>query len=235
MNALSLFSGIGGLDIAAERAGLKTVAFCEQDKYCQSVLKKHWPNTRIFDDVRTIDTAALPRIDVVFGGYPCQPFSQAGRKRAEADKRHLWPAMRRVVQELRPTWVVGENVKGHITRGLDGVIDDLEEDGYAWRAFCLPALAVAARHFRERVFVVAHSKCLRDLPKVERQETDWAHAERPAGRAGGSTWWEAEPGVVRVADGIPSQMDRLKTLGNAVVPAQAYPIFAAIAETYNAI
>jgi DNA (cytosine-5)-methyltransferase 1 len=234
MNALSLFSGIGGLDIAAESAGFKTVAFCERDKYCQSVLKKHWPNTRIFDDVRTIDTAALPRIDVVFGGYPCQPFSQAGRKRAEADERHLWPAMRRVVQELRPTWLVGENVKGHITRGLDGVIDDLEDDGYAWRAFCLPALAVAARHFRERVFIVAHSKCLRDLPKVKRQETDWPHAERPAGRAGGSTWWKAEPGVGRVADGVPSQMDRLKTLGNAVVPELAYQIFAAIAETYNA-
>ena len=233
MNALSLFSGIGGLDIAAEWAGFKTVAFCERDEFCKSVLAARWPNVRIFDDVRTIDTAELPRIDVVFGGYPCQPFSQAGRKRAEADERHLWPAMRRIVQELRPTWVVGENVKGHITRGLDGVIDDLEEDGYAWRAFSLPALAVAAPHFRERVFVVAHTKRLRDLPKIEREEADRTDTERPTSRVGGPAWWAAEPGVGRVADGIPGQMDRLRALGNAVVPQQAYPIFAAIAETYN--
>lgn len=233
MNALSLFSGIGGLDIAAEWAGFRTVAFCERDKFCKSVLAARWPGVRIFDDVRTITTDELPRIDIVFGGYPCQPFSQAGRKRAEADERHLWPAMRRVVQTLRPTWVVGENVKGHIARGLDGVIDDLEADGYAWRAFCLPALAVAAPHFRERVFVVAHTKRLRDLPEVEREKAHRAVAARSTSRVGGSAWWASEPGVGRVAHGIPRQMDRLRALGNAVVPQQAFPIFAAIAETYN--
>ena len=231
MRGLSLFSGIGGLDIAAEWAGMKTVAFCERDKFCQSVLSQKWPSTRIFDDVKTIDTTQLPGIDIVFGGYPCQPFSQAGRKRAEADERHLWPAMRRIVQELRPTWVVGENVKGHIARGLDGVIDDLEADGYAWRAFCIPAISVAAHHFRERVFVVAHAKRLRGLSQIECQEAHQAHARRPASGTGGSVGWETEPAVGRVADGVPGQLDRLRALGNAVVPRQAYPIFAAIAQT----
>ena len=158
MNALSLFSGIGGLDIAAEWAGFKTVAFCESDEFCQKVLRKHWPNVRIFDDVRTIDTGELPSVDIVFGGYPCQPFSQAGKRAGHADERHLWPAMLGVVQVLRPTWVVGENVKGHVTLGLDEVFDDMEREGYTARAFVFPASAVGANHKRERCFVVGHAR-----------------------------------------------------------------------------
>lgn len=235
MNALSLFSGIGGLDLAAEWAGFKTVAFCERDNFCQKVLRKHWPDVRIFDDVRTLDTSELPAIELLHGGYPCQPFSTAGNRRGEADERHMWPHMLRIVRELKPRWVVGENVRGHVTLGLDAVCDDLEAAGYETRAVVFPAISVGAHHIRERVFVVANSKShagefqpgerkdLRDITSVN--GSPWPACGDMRGLA---------PGVPRVGDGIPNRVDRVKALGNAVVPQQAYPIFAAIAETYNA-
>jgi len=254
MNALSLFSGIGGLDIAAEWAGFKTVAFCERDKFCKSVLAARWPNVRIYDDVRTIDTSELPAIELVHGGYPCQPFSTAGEQRGTEDPRHLWPAMLRVVQGLRPAWVVGENVVGHIALGLDAVIRDLEAEGYATRAFCIPACSVGARHKRERVFVVANrANCLRraQAGRVEGGEATgegearggslrqgmWsAGDDGPAARGEPDGWkqWATEPELDRMVHGVPHWMDRHRAIGNAVVPQQAYPIFAAIAETYNA-
>ena len=236
MNALSLFSGIGGLDLAAEWAGFKTVAFCERDEFCQKVLAKHWPGVRIFDDVRTIDTSELPAIDIVFGGYPCQPFSSAGRRKGTADERHMWPHMLDVVRRTKPAWVVGENVKGHISMGLDEVLCDMESEGFETRAFAIPAGAVKAPHSRERVFVVSYSESNRHR---ERGEVGDVCKKNGGSRCGllpkfaVPTWWDTEPGVCRVADGIPGRVDRLRSLGNAVVPQQAHPIFAAIAETYN--
>lgn len=245
MNALSLFSGIGGLDIAAEWAGFKTVAFCERDKFCKSVLAARWPNVRIFDDVRTINTSELPAIELVHGGYPCQPFSQAGKRAGHADDRHLWPAMLRVVQELRPAWVVGENVTGHIAIGLDAVCDDLEAAGYTVRPVVVPACATGAPHTRERVFVLAHAKGdgLERPARENREQAGVQCGESGVDALGGGArirrdgcGWGVEPGMGRVVDGLSARMDRrdrLKALGNAVVPLQAYPIFAAIAETYN--
>jgi len=256
MNALSLFSGIGGLDLAAEWAGFKTVAFCERDEFCQKVLRKHWPEVRIFDDVRTLDTSELPAIELLHGGYPCQPFSTAGNRRGEADERHMWPHMLRIVRELKPRWVVGENVKGHITLGLDTVCDDLEAEGYTVRAICIPACAVGAPHIRERVFVVANLRTWDTWKRVEsikknvHRDEQWQQANMPSAdsrssvcagndgdwkivRTNKAGWWEAEPAVGRVVYGVPTQPYRFKQLGNAVVPQQAYPIFAAIAETYN--
>lgn len=234
MNALSLFSGIGGLDLAAEWAGFKTVAFCERDSFCQKVLAKHWPGVKIYDDVRTIETSDLPRIELLHGGYPCQPFSLAGPRRGHDDDRHMWPHMLRVVQELRPTWVVGENVRGHVTLGLDAVCDDLEAAGYEARAVVFPAISVGAHHIRERVFVVANAKGhAREFQPGERKDL------RDITAINGSSWHYCgdmrglAPGVPRVGDGIPNRVDRIKALGNAVVPQQAYPVFAAIAETYN--
>lgn len=254
MNALSLFSGIGGLDIAAEWAGFKTVAFCEQNLFCKKVLTKQWPGVKIYDDVRTINTEELPKIDLIHGGYPCQPFSVAGNQRGTEDERHLWPHMLRVVCNVRPQWVVAENVKGHIALGLDDVIDDLEGAGYTARPFVIPACAVGANHTRERVFIVAYSAGHGRYGSArsggdgsangdgeERTQQDW-NAERCRSiradmeRRSHEAWrWRAEPGIRRVADGVPNRMDRLRALGNAVVPQQAYPIFAAIAETYNAL
>lgn len=232
MNALSLFSGIGGLDIAAERAGFKTVAFCERDEFCQKVLRKHWPDVRIFDDVRTIDTSDLPAINIVFGGYPCQPFSSAGQRKGANDERHMWPHMLNIVRRTKPAWVVGENVKGHISLGLDDVLDDMENEGFETRTFAIPAGAVKAPHSRERVFVVSYSESNR---YGARREVGNICEEN--GRSWGGllpeftfpAWGDTTPRICREIDGIPNRVDRLRSLGNSVVPQQAYPIFAAIA------
>lgn len=216
------------------------MAFCEQDKFCQKVLRKHWPDVRVYDDVRTLPTDELPAIELIHGGYPCQPFSGAGKRKGAADERHLWPEMLRVIRGLKPAWVVGENVAGHITLGLDDVLNDLEDEGYKTRAFVFSAFAVGARHERQRVFVVANAEGQRcnngddgkDKRKADRTKHPLTNNRGAFGRleAGG---WPPEPGVCRVANGIPDRVDRLRALGNAVVPQQAYPIFAAIAETYN--
>ena len=162
MNVLDLFSGIGGFSIGLEAAGMNTVAFCEYDKQAQKVLKKNWPNTPIFDDVRTLnkdllDAQGIKDVGLICGGYPCQPFSLAGERRGAEDDRHLWPEMFRLVQELRPTWVIGENVAGHITMGLDQVLSDLEGENYTARPFVIPACAVDAPHRRDRVWTIAHA------------------------------------------------------------------------------
>ncbi len=253
MNALSLFSGIGGLDLAAERAGFKTVAFCERDEFCQKVLAKHWPGVKIYDDVRTIDTTGIPAIDMLHGGYPCQPFSVAGLQQGIHDSRHVWPEMLKVVRGLRPTWVVAENVKGHITLGLDDVLWDLAESGYTARPFVIPACAVGANHTRERVFIVAYtasdgrndgqgSGCATAANDNDAEGQNEAGDAKRCGRVRdrverycAETWGGGiKPGIRRIRDGVPRRVDRLRSLGNAVVPQQAYPIFAAIAETYNA-
>jgi DNA (cytosine-5)-methyltransferase 1 len=162
MNLLSLFSGIGGIDLAARWAGIETVAFCEKDPYCQKVLKKHWPYTPIFDDIKTLTKESLKNakitgINIVAGGYPCQPYSMAGKRRGSGDDRDLWPEMLKIVQSLRSRWVVAENVVGHVSLGLDRTLSDLENSGYTAQALVIPACAVDAPHERARVFVVAHS------------------------------------------------------------------------------
>ncbi len=282
MNVLDLFSGIGGFSLGLERAGMRTVAFCEIEPFCRAVLAKHWPGVPCYDDVRTLTADRLAAdgigaVDVICGGYPCQPFSHAGKQRGAQDPRHLWPEMRRLVGEVRPAWVVAENVAGHVTLGLDQVLADLEADGYAGRALVVPAAAVDAPHIRQRVWIVARdrdrdreSACPvdaeasglpGDLPNatggrrqedvldVEGEKSLWTQAGfaagvrphvadadslRPQGhgrlreRAGERTTrqsgravpyeWLPEPGIRRVAHGIPRRVDRLRALGNAVVP-----------------
>ena len=156
MRLLDLFSGIGGFSYAAETliGGYETVAFCEMDEFCQKVLKKHWPQVPIFDDVRTIDATRLGRIDIVTGGYPCQPFSQAGRRQGEEDERHLWPEMLRIIKSCQPRYVLAENVAGHVTMGLDEVLTDLENQGYTTRPIIVPACAKNAPHRRDRVWII---------------------------------------------------------------------------------
>ena len=162
MKVLDLFSGIGGFSLGLEAAGFETAAFCEYDQEAQKVLRKNWPNVPIFSDVRTLTKQELQdngiqNIGLICGGYPCQPFSVAGERRGAEDDRHLWPEMFRLVQELRPTWVIGENVAGHINMGLDEVLADLETEGYTARTFVIPACAVDAHHRRDRVWTVAHT------------------------------------------------------------------------------
>jgi len=221
LTVMSLFSGIGGLDLAAEWAGMQTVMFCEKDTFCQQILKQHWPNVPVVEDVRNV--RGMP-VDVVTGGYPCQPFSHAGRRAGHGDERHLWPEMLRIVRECNPSWVVGENVKGHLTLGLDEVLSDLADTNYEARAFILPACAVGANHARERVFIVAHHNRLR---------VEGTGAELKATRFDeriGCHWQTVKPRTMRMDDGSTAgtHRSRIQSIGNAVVPQQAYPIFAAI-------
>lgn len=167
MRKLSLFSGIGGMDLAAHWAGMETVAFCEREPFPQRVLQKNFPSVPIYDDVCTLTKERLERdgiigpdraIDIVSAGYPCQPESQAGKRKGKEDDRWLWPQVRRILDETRPPWFVGENVFGHVSMGLDTVLHDLEDDDYAVEPIVIPACAVGAPHRRDRVFVLAYTE-----------------------------------------------------------------------------
>lgn len=161
MKHLDLFSGIGGFALAAEEVWPDIEhTFCEIDPFCQAVLKKHWPQSSIHDDIRTLHPGPA---DLVTGGFPCQPFSSAGKRRGTADDRHLWPEMLRVIRESSPEWVVGENVGGLLTWDggmvLESVLSDLEAEGYEAWPFVIPACAVEAPHKRDRVWIVANRTC----------------------------------------------------------------------------
>ena len=318
---LSLFSGIGGLDLAAEWAGFTTVGQCEFADYPTKVLEKHWPDVPRWRDVRTLtkesfyERTGLRTVDVLSGEFPCQPFSVAGKQKGKGDDRYLWPEMLRVIRELRPRCVIGENVPGILRIAAGQVVKDLERAGYHVVVFNFEAAAVGAWHRRSRVFFVGIADVadtddsrLHDSIRKENQfdcgrENDickqsggaWrliqsagaracaderamadAACERIQGRAaictaektkesgqmqsdaGGGDGktvynalrsgcagiarrkqsqeladgrcWAVEPDVGRVAHGIPARVDRLKCLGNAVVPQQAYPIFLALRE-----
>jgi DNA (cytosine-5)-methyltransferase 1 len=171
MKILDLFSGIGGFSLGLESTGhFETTAFCEIDKFCKLILNKHWEGKKIYDDVKTIskkqfeeDGIELP--DIITGGFPCQPFSVAGKQQGTSDSRHLWPEMFRIIKDFSPRWVIGENVKG-LTNIQDGVVfetvcSDLEGEGYEVRTFNIPAAGVQAPHRRERLWIIAHSKSQR--------------------------------------------------------------------------
>lgn len=159
---LSLFSGIGGLDLAAEWAGFKTVGQCEWADYPTKVLEKHWPDVPRWQDIRTLtkesfyEKTGRRTVDIISGGFPCQPFSTAGQQRGKEDDRYLWPEMVRVIKELRPAWIVGENVAGIVRMALPDILSELETCGYRTRTFLIPACAVGARHRRYRVAIVGH-------------------------------------------------------------------------------
>lgn len=256
MKVLDLFSGIGGFSLGLERAGMETVAFCEIDPFCQKILNKHWPDVPIFNDVRSLDYEGS--IDLICGGYPCQPFSVAGNREGEADDRHLWPAMFSIIKKYRPNWVIGENVAGHVGMGLDAVLTQLESEGYSTRTFNIPACAVNAPHERQRIWIVAYSEGQQSSPPNNEQkqrkiskskqgqfgrscsgkDVSDSNSERRCGRnsrredakdvgklsrssrgnSGGVGFWDIEPSVGRVANGVPRRVDRLKSLGNSVVP-----------------
>ena len=330
MRVLDLFSGIGGFSLGLERAGMHTVAFCEQNKYCHAVLKKHWPEIPIYDDVRTLTAARLAddgiAVDVICGGFPCQDISIAGKGAGLAGARSgLWWEFHRLIAEIRPAWVVIENVSALRHKGLGDVLRSLAAVGYDAEWHCIPASAVGAPHRRDRIWIVAYpngeqqqsmlSGCGaersaapaparamdidvagggrdsawsqdvadtdssmatdgrqrqiaaregdsgRDDPRrsdsdvgqvalrgagqgqenvadacstrlswgkwirnhtgeiaAGQASADGAITERSADGRGQSHSWSVEPNVGRVADGVPARVDRLKALGNAVVP-----------------
>jgi DNA (cytosine-5)-methyltransferase 1 len=318
---LDLFSGIGGFSLGLEEAGLvETIAFCDYEPYCQKILKKHWPKVPIYNNIKELNYETLKQdgikdIDIITGGYPCQPFSVAGKQRAEKDPRHLWPEMFRLIKECRPTWVIGENVSGHIKLGLDTVISDLESEGYSTRTFNIPASGVGALHQRQRIWIISHTNehgSHQEKRNETEQSSDW-EKDRVSIRNGSSTitdpnckdvhqqqgnirsssnkfikedfggvrkilsstedvahtnsegtqklgqhnemgsrvfenssksytssnkigkenWWGFEPRVGRVVDGIPDRVDRIKCLGNSVVPQIPYLIGLSILQAIN--
>jgi len=274
ITTLDLFSGIGGFSLGLETAGpFRTVAFCERDKFCQAVLRKHWPNTPIYEDVRTIPTDELGRIDLVCGGFPCQPWSQAGQQRGVEDDRDLWPEMLRIIEAVQSRWVIGENVRGFVNEemGLERSLSDLESIGYQAAPFVIPACAVDAPHRRDRVWIVANRASVgrseraaqarwqagdgfigpcraayvadasdaRPQGREQRQASGkGAGASRPVAQRredGGRQGWATEPGVGRVAHGVPRRVDRLKALGNAVVPQVVEQIGRAIIQSHYPI
>jgi DNA (cytosine-5)-methyltransferase 1 len=240
---ISLFSGIGGFDLGFERAGMQCAAQVEIDEFCQKVLTKHWPNVPKFKDVKDVGRHNLPTANVIVGGFPCQPHSLAGKRKGAADDRDLWPQYFRIVDELRPAWVVGENVPGIRTTILDSVLSDLESLQYSTVTLDIPAVAFDAPHRRHRFFIVAHANsAARRIPAIageqkhtpltdrhgasqsladaESTELEWIGAEQNGkqDRSANRSWWAVEPAVGRVAHGIPLRVDRLRALGNSVVP-----------------
>ena len=279
---LDLFSGIGGFSLGLEATGgFETKAFCDIEKYPRQVLQKHWPHVKQYEDIKELNYERLKAdgidsIDIITGGYPCQPFSIAGRQKGEQDPRHLWPEYFRLVKELRPTWVIGENVSGHIKLGLDTVIEDLESEDYSVRPFSISASSIGANHQRERIWILAHSR-RSQWPRAElrgenenetRQENanqferssstsevdvantnderlqrQWQsrnqftprfNSSRESSEEGqrtmGQGWWESEPNMGRVAHGVPKRVDRLKSLGNSLIPQIPYYIGKTILE-----
>lgn len=158
MTHASLFTGIGGFDLAAEWCGWDNIFQVENDKNCKVFLKSNFPKVKLYDDIKKFDSKIYKgSVDVISGGFPCQPFSIAGNKRGNKDDRHLWPEMLRIIKECEPSWVVAENVPGIIRMELDQVLSDLENSGYETTTFNIPAIAVDAWHIRKRIFIIAHS------------------------------------------------------------------------------
>lgn len=248
---LSLFAGIGGFDLGLERTGgFETVAFCEINEKARQVLRKHWPEVPIYEDVRELTAERLTTdgisVDVICGGFPCQDISIAGRGAGLAGERSgLWSEIVRIARCLEPRFLVLENVSALLGRGLGDILGDLASLGYNAEWHCIPAAAIGAPHRRDRLWIVAYPNAnraglegrsssglqeragQRPLRSVGASLADasvrryWLQAQQiPAGRDGSlyGNWWDAEPPMGRVANGIPGRVDRLKQLGNAVVP-----------------
>ncbi len=243
MNVLDLFSGIGGFSLGLERAGMKTVAFCEIDKKAQQVLRKNWPDVPIFEDVSALTKEDIgEEVDVICGGFPCQDISLSGRGAGLAGARSgLWFQFHRLIKEIQPRYAIIENVSALRSRGLEVVLGGLAEIGYDAEWHCIPASAIGAPHQRDRIWIVANPtgggcKGMFDWDAKSSNAgssspflANTNGAQREGGGVscgifsknsdiGRSSWWEIEPTVGRVAHGVSGQSHRLKQLGNAVVP-----------------
>lgn len=179
----SLFSGIGGFDLAAEWMGWDNIFHCEKNDFCKKVLKYYWPNLISYDDIKTTDfTVHTGQIDILTGGFPCQPYSLAGKRKGKEDDRHLWPEMLRAIREIQPTWVVGENVFGLINWAEGMVFNevqaDLEAEGYEVQPYVLPACTVNAPHRRDRVWFIAYSNSFRNN-RMYRSKECYNEREQP--------------------------------------------------------
>lgn len=212
---LDLFSGIGGFALAVKWVGgIETVAFSEIDPFCCKVLEKNFPGIKNYGDVRNVTEKEAW---LVTGGFPCQPFSVAGRKRGKNDDRYIWPEMFRVIQQTKPTWIICENAFNFVNMELEQTLIDLESEGYETQTFVIPAVGVEAPHRRSRIWVVANT----NIEGLEGWKEYWKSKEELLTRkVSGSkpAIWKPEPELGRVANGIPNRVDRLKGLGNSIVP-----------------
>ena len=274
---VDLCSGIGGFALGFEWAELsRPVLFCDIEEWSRKILRKHWPDVPIAEDVKELANdpdGLIPECDIITAGYPCQPFSVANaNRRGQEDDRHIWPEIFTIIKTKRPTWAVFENVYGHISMGLDEVLSDLEGASYSVRPFVVPACAVDAPHRRDRVWIIArnvgntqHNGSPSPTLQRSTEEASNNNKERQikTGQSKGASqsgdcgsmeastrssnvadtnhpgqqkqrrskptrtehkapecgsWWKPEPAVGRVANGIPRRVDRLRGLGNAIVP-----------------
>ena len=249
----SLFSGIGGMDLGLERAGMTVKWQSEIDPYCCDILKKHWPEVPNHGDIKKINWSNVEPTDIICGGYPCQPFSQAGQRKGENDPRHLWPWVRNAISVLRPRFVFLENVQGHVSLGGTTVIKEITDIGYdcEWRV--ISAAGLGAHHRRNRLIIVAYPFSLRQslqsFGEISSLKESSSNGEKGgitnvanASSVGGlrrrftfegfneevnrnalrsAQYWQIEPNMGRMADGVPRRVDRLRGLGNAVVPQMA--------------
>lgn len=252
---LSLFSGIGGLDLAAEWAGFRTVGQCEWADYPRAVLEKHWPDVPKWRDIHELTADDFFRrtgcppggVTCISGGFPCQPHSVIGKRLAENDERHLWPEFMRIVRELQPKYVVGENVNGILSTIHESVCTDLEKEGYEVWTFSIPACSVGAHHERYRVCVLGISKSQSgyetDKTAASARQTAWKGTQQQSWNYLPGTYWAVhKPPVCGMDDGIPSGMgsykrfkQRMQCYGNAVVPQQFFPVFDAMAKFEGAL
>lgn len=227
----SLFSGIGGFDLAAQWAGWDNMFQVEIDPFCRKVLKKNFPDVAKYEDIKDFDGEKYANtIDVISGGFPCQPFSCAGKQRGKKDDRYLWPEMLRVISEIRPTWVIGENVTGIINMGLEQVLTDMESEGYEVQPLIIPACAQNAPHRRDRVWIIANINGFSDRPKGRIRERSF-NSKYPGGAFWDESWLDVATRFCGIHDGLPRRMDRvnrLKSLGNAIVPQIVFQIMQAI-------
>lgn len=242
MRFLELCAGSGGFSLGLEMAGMTCAGQVEINVYRQKVLAKHWPDVPRWGDIRTVNPADLPPVDLICGGYPCQPFSEAGKRRGAADDRYLWAEVFRLVRALRPTWCLFENVDGHRSLGLDPILADLESAGYACQTLGLPACAVDAKQIRERIWILAHTPCSAAQrgteipPKKPEKPTEeqfsgflltGARASVSGARAYGDRY-----GVSRGVDAVGQ---RRSAMGDAVVPQLVQRIGKAILAAHRGV
>ena len=223
----SLFAGIGGIDLGFERCGMECKWQVEIDDYAQKVLAKHWPKVHRERDIRECSARNLERVDIIAGGFPCQDISYAGLGAGlDGERSGLFFEAVRLARELQPRAVVLENVAALLTRGLDRVLGTLAEVGYDAEWHCIPAAYVGAPHIRDRVFVLAYANLQYDQRRPEPQQPASKSRKawnKPSGSGedaiiGLASNWTVEPDICRMAHGISARVDRLKGLGNAVVP-----------------
>jgi DNA (cytosine-5)-methyltransferase 1 len=289
MKHIGLFEGVGGFSLAARWMGWETIAWCEWNEYCQKILKQHFKEAQGHGDITQTDfTIYRGQCDIVTGGFPCQPYSLAGKRKGKEDERHLWPEMLRAIQEIQPRWVIGENVPGLLNWNngmvLNEIKTDLENEGFeVLPPVILPACSINAPHKRDRVWIIAHSNNAganngsgtnrewqkenegrQGQPQFE-YRTDGSNGVdtntdnkglqrskefggiREIGQNGNKQFagcvpptWEkfpTQPPICGGDDGFPNRVDRIKALGNAIVPQVAYQLYRVIklmeAEIYN--